>query len=149
MSVCFVIAPAVIAAWPAFASCASAAATALGFKFLKEETKASEKISAAEVELEESEFLADKLKDTDSIDLIKEDVKISFYINKKKKFAMHISSENKTEEELKEIGKELYNKIKQQYAYLKVTTELKKKGYNIVEEEKTVDGSIRIKLVKY
>jgi len=149
MSVCFVIAPAVIAAWPAFVSCASAAATALGFKFLKTEQEVAELETATEVELEESEILIDKLKDSESIDLIKEDVKISFYINKKKKFAMHVSGKNKTEEELKAIGKEVYNRIKQQYAYLKVSTELKKRGYNIVSEEKTADGSIKIKLVKY
>lgn len=153
MSVCFILAPVAIAAWPAFVASASAAAAALGFRIIKQKekgaTETEQKAQAVEVELEESELLADKLKDSSSFSMVKDDVTVTFYVNNKKKFAMHVSGKNKTHTELHTVGKKLYDKIKQQYAYTKLTGELKKKGYNISQEEVTEDGSIKIKLIRY
>ena len=153
MSVIFILAPVAIAAWPAFVASASAAAAAFGFRIIKQKEKVSteteQKAQAVEVELEESELLADKLKDSSSFSMVKDDVTITFYVNNKNKFAMHVSGKNKTNTELHSIGRQLYNKIKQQYAYTKLTSELKKKGYNISQEEVTEEGSIKIKLIRY
>ncbi|OGF68181.1 MAG: hypothetical protein A2Y62_05305 [Candidatus Fischerbacteria bacterium RBG_13_37_8] len=152
MSIEFVIVPVVVAAWPAFMASAAAAAAALGFRCIKAKENVEEKTQAqtsVEVELQESEFLADKLKGTDSIVMQKEDITITFYVNTMKKFVMHISGENKSRQELETAGKEVYNKIKQAYAYSKVTTELKKKGFVVSQEDITPQGSIRLKLTKY
>jgi hypothetical protein len=102
-----------------------------------------------EVDLQENEVLEDKLKQQDSFFLVRDDVSIKFYVNSYGKFIMHVSGENKTEKELKEIGTQVYNKIKQAYAYSKVTTELKKRGFIISEEKVSPEGTIKLKLTKF
>jgi len=160
MSCIIILAPIVLASWPALVASAAAAAAAYGFKMIDQKDKGitqsdikqkggiSQKMQV-EVELEESELLADKLKNSKTFSLVKDDSSITFFVNKRNKFAMHVSSKNKTYTELREIGKQLYNKIKQQYAYTKLITELKKKGYNIAQEERTSQGNIRIKFSKF
>lgn len=148
MSVEFIIIPVL---WPYLLAGAATAASALGFKLCKTEG-VMEQVQTekyVEVDLQEDEMLQDKLKDQESFVLIKDDVKIKFYVNQYGKFIMHVSGENKSEEQLKKIGIQVYNKIKQSYAYSKVTTELKKRGFLISEEKVTPQGAIKIKLTKF
>jgi Protein of unknown function (DUF1257) len=161
VSVIFILAPVAIAAWPAFLTTVSGVAAVLGFKTIKQGMKTStdemqkqkgsmvQTAKEVEMELEESELVADKLKDSSTFSMVKDDVTITFFINKKNKFAMHISGKNKSTTELQVMGKQIYNKIKQQYAYTKLANELKKKGYSIAQEEVTQQGQIRIKFTKY
>jgi hypothetical protein len=148
MSVEFVIVPII---WPYLLSGAAAAASAMGFKLCQKSESISESGSTnyVEVDLQENEVLEDKLKQQDSFFLVRDDVSIKFYVNSYGKFIMHVSGENKTEKELKEIGTQVYNKIKQAYAYSKVTTELKKRGFIISEEKVSPEGTIKLKLTKF
>lgn len=148
MSVEFVIVPIV---WPYLIAGAAAAASSLGFKLCKSES-ITDQISTeryVEVDLQPDEMLQYKLKEQEFFVLIKDDVKIKFYVNEYGKFIMHVSGENKSEGELRKIGIQVYHKIKQAYAYSKVTTELKKRGFLISEEKVAPQGAIKIKLTKF
>ncbi len=150
MSVEFIIVPIV---WPYLIAGAATAASALGFKLCKLSDSCGETDikgeNYVELDLQDSEVLEDKLKGQDSFVLMKDDVQIKFYVNSYGKFIMHVSGESKSREELTEIGVQVYNKIKQAYAYSKVTAELKKRGFIISEENVTPQGSIRLKLTKF
>ena len=50
------------------------------------------------------------------------------------------------EEELRAIGEELSKPVVQQYVYQKLMDEMRRAGFNVVEEETNADHSIRLKV---
>lgn len=51
-----------------------------------------------------------------------------------------------SDDELRELGERLANRIVQQYAYHRVVTEMRERNMNIVEEEVEEDGTVRMRV---
>ena len=57
---------------------------------------------------------------------------------------MRVEGKGKTDAELEALGRDLINRVAQQYAYQKLSAELKKKGYSFVQENVEEDNTIRL-----
>ena len=152
MSVVFVVAPAVVAGWPILCGAIAGAAGILGYKALGVSKCIQAEESAGsfvEVSLENSEVIADAMKREGEFVVAKDDVTATFRRAADGRCTVHVTGKNKTQEELSAIGTELVGRVTQQYAYNQVVTEMKKQGFNIVNEEVGTDQTIRISVCKY
>lgn len=152
MSVVFVVAPMVVAGWPLLCGAAAAAAGALGYKALaREEIIEAEDATErfVEIPIEDSQVIAESMARESQFAIRKEDVTATFSRSADGRCTVHVAGQNKTEEELSAIGRELVGKVTQQYAYNKVVTELKTQGFTVTSEEVTNDQAIRIHVSKY
>jgi hypothetical protein len=150
MSCVILITPLVVAGWPVFCGAAAAAASSLGFRMLKAAGRVkAEAQKKVEIGIENSEVLTEQVRADDEIILAKGDITIRIYKDARGKCSLHVVGEGRTDAELKQEGEALINKIKQQYAYQKVTQELKNKGFSITGEEATEEGKIRIRLRRF
>ena len=149
MSCVFLVTPVVIASWPIFCAAASVAAASLGFKTLKGIEVTGKISEGVELDLEGSEVLTDQVKEDEELIFGKDDFQVRVYKDTRGRCAIHVKGEGRSKEELQAEGTALVNKIKQQYAYQKVTQELKDKGFSITEEEVTEEGRIKIHLRKF
>lgn len=153
MSVVFIVAPAVVAGWPILCGAVAAAAGTLGYTSLKcgqEIELDTEKIqNSVEIPLEDSQVIADTMARESQFTIQRDDVAATFYRAPDGRVSVHISGDNKTENELDAIGQELIGRVTQQYAYNKVVTELKQQGFSITDEKVENDQTIRIHVSKY
>jgi len=151
MSVVVIITPVIIGGWPAFSALASAVATHLGFKLLVKSTDERERVSNVnEVELvdEKSQVLEESLRPEEELVFTRAGITITCKKDVREKFTICVRGEGKTDEELKTIGQTFLNRIKQQYAYQKVVSELTNRGFSLVEEE-TEGQRIRLTLRRF
>ena len=149
MSVIIIIVPVVVGGWPVFSALAAAAAAGLGFKLLKNtEIKQEETVNEVELTDEKSKVIEESLKPEEELVFTKEGITITFKKDMRERFTICVRGENKSEEELKKIGTQFLNKIKQQYAYQKIKDEMTKRGFNIVQET-TEERRIKLVLRKY
>jgi hypothetical protein len=164
MSVVFLVTPLVIAGWPTFCAAAATAAASLGFKVLKGleqeelneierkaamEKRAREAEGTVELEMKDSNVLTEQVRADDEMILGKGEIQVRIYKDARGKCAIHVMGKGKSKQELKKEGTELLNKITQQYAYQKVTQELKSRGFSITDEAVTEDGKIKIRLRRF
>lgn len=156
MSVVFVVAPAVIVGWPILCGAVAAAAGALGYNSLKcgQETEIDlDSLGASkncvEIPLEDSQVIADTMARESQFTINKDDVAATFYRAADGRVSVHVSGDNKTDNELDAMGQELIGRVTQQYAYNKVLTELKQQGFSVTSEEVANDQTIRIHVSKY
>lgn len=90
---------------------------------------------------EEKEFLAEDGQ-THAVDLVVSDeagAKVGVKVDKKTGVATFVGHDEKDRR-----ATTLVNRIAQRYAYSKALEELKRKGYQLVKEEKQKDGSIKL-----
>lgn len=152
MSVVFVVAPMVVAGWPMLCGAAAAAAAALGYKALAREevVEADEDTEHyVEVPIEDSQVVAESMARGSEFSIKKDDIVATFSRAADGRCTVHVRGENRTDEELSAVGRELVGRVTQQYAYNKVMTELKSQGFTVTGEEVTNDQAIRIHVSKY
>ncbi|MCE5321700.1 DUF1257 domain-containing protein [bacterium] len=154
MSVVFVVAPMVVAGWPVMCGAIAAAAGALGYKALSHEHAGvvdtnSESDCRVEIPIESSQIVAESMARESQFTIANGDVTATFSRSANGRCTVHVSGQNKTDEQLQAIGQELVGKVTQQYAYNKVVTELKNQGFTVTDEEMTADQAIRIHVTKY
>jgi len=137
MSVTIFVIPVIIGGWPLLASLAAAAAAGLGFKMIKQsKVQAVEQENQIELTDEKSQIIEDSLKPEEELVFTRSGVTVTIKKDLRDKFTICVRAKNKTNEELTTTGRLFLNKIKQQYAYQKVTEEMTKRGYNIIQEQK-------------
>lgn len=152
MSVVFVVSPMVVVGWPILCGAVAAAAASLGYKALAvqdNQTECAEAPRQIEISMEDSQVVAESMARGSEFTICKDDVKATFSRSADGRCVVHVSGDNKTDAELKQIGEELVGKVTQQYAYNKVVTELKAQGFTVTGEEVTNDQAIRIRVSKY
>lgn len=152
MSVIFVVTPIIMGGWPVLASAAAAAAGALGYKKLEKYVAAAQRVEEAagvQLDVENIESIAKGVRSDDSITFGNEELQITVRKDARGQCTVHVDGKGKTEEELKKAGQQLIQRIMQQYAYQKVTSELQKSGFSIVQEEMTETQTIRIRFRKF
>jgi hypothetical protein len=153
MSAVCILAPVVIAAWPAFSAAVVAAATSLGYQVASEAanekrapTAARKNSNPVELEIERSEIVTNQLARDQHIAVTRGGVTVTFSRDARGKASLCVTGDGHSRKELRALGEELSQRVVQQYVYKKVMDEMRARGFNVVEEEINEDRSIRLKV---
>jgi hypothetical protein len=146
-SVC-ILTPIVIGSWPAISAAVLGAAGAMGFTLAGveiEPMRAQEK-HTVETEVPHSEVVAETLARGERLVIQKDGVTIQFGVDDRGKCTVCVHGEGRSKGELRRIGDEVAGRIVQQFAYHKLVTELKNRGYRIDQESVQKDQSIQLRV---
>ena len=153
MSVCFVVAPAVVVGWPFAVAAASAAAAQLGYVALKsgelEMASVKESTPGVELPVAHSEVLTEQVALDDELLFTRGDLVVRIYKDARGQCAIHVHGEGRTRSDLREEGQRLIDKITQQFVYQKVTRELEERGFAIAGQSVSEEGHIHLRLRKF
>ena len=151
MSAVCILAPVVIAGWPAFSTAVMAAAASLGYQVAAEAVKevgagASVKQSAVNLEMARTEVVTSQLGRDQRISVTRDGVTVTFSRDARGKAALCVTGKGQNDEKLRALGEQLSQAVVQQYVYQKLMDEMRARGFVIVEEEATEDRSIHLKV---
>ena len=152
MSAVCILAPVVIAAWPAFSAAVVAAAASLGYQIVSDaksqgsSTAARKESNSVRLEIERSEVVTNQLGRDQRIAVTRNGVTVTFSRDARGKASLCVTGTGQGEEELRALGEELSQCVVQQYVYQKLMGEMRARGFNVVEEEVSEDRSIRLKV---
>ena len=149
-----ILAPVVIAAWPAFSAAVVAAAASLGYQVASEAKNqaaaAAQKLAQpVRLEIERSEVVTDKLGRDQHMTVTRSGITVTFSRDARGRAALQVTGTGQGQEELRALGEELSQRVVQQYVYQKLMDEMRKRGFNVVEEEQSEDRSIRLKVRRW
>ena len=144
-----VFAPAIIAAWPAISAAVVGAAAALGMAVAQEATESVQAVGVGvankvEVDVSGSEITAAELATDEQMVLTQGDVRVSVLRDARGQCRVCVEGLGRSETELRAVGERVVGKITQMFAYNKIMTELKRKGFAVVEEQIEDDESVSI-----
>ncbi|HWI58439.1 MAG TPA: hypothetical protein VNZ22_14540 [Bacillota bacterium] len=151
MSAVCIIAPVVIAGWPAFSAAVMAAAASLGYQVAAEtaqEVRASttSQTTAVELEIARSEVVTQQLGRDQRISVTREGVTVTFARDARGKATLCVTGHGHSEEALRALGEELSHAVVQQYVYQRLLDEMRARGFVVAEEETTNDRAIHLKV---
>ena len=150
MSAVCILAPVVIAAWPAFSAAVVAAASYLGYQVAAsaaEEDKAAVKSSGAvNLEIPRSEVVTNALGRDQRISVTREGVTVTFSRDARGRAALCVTGACYSDEALRALGEQLSQAVVQQYVYQKLMDEMRARGFVVIEEEASEDRAIRLKV---
>lgn len=147
-SVC-VLTPLVIGSWPMISSAIFGAASAMGFVVASGTNQEQRRVATdnrVESEVPHSEVVADSLPKGEKLRIQREGVIVEFGLDERGRCTVCVTGPKHTKAELRRIGDEVAGRVVQQFAYHKLMTELKSKGYNIVNESVQKDASIQLRV---
>ena len=147
MSTVLILAPVIIANWPAITAAAVAAAAATGLvtkETAKEILKEDEKIEHAEVELADSSVISQNVAAEKELVFASGTTEIRVKRDQRGRCIVCATGAGLSKVELRRIAENFSNKMTQHYVYNKVMNELRQKGFKVVNEETTNDESVRI-----
>ncbi|MGA2092397.1 MAG: hypothetical protein ABSH16_03180 [Sedimentisphaerales bacterium] len=154
MSAVIILTPVIIASWPTIVAAVAGAASALGLMVketvkqdLAQQVQATEQ--TVEVELAHSEIISKNLALEKEIVLTKGDIEIRVGRDERGRCSICVKGKGRTKAELKQIAEEFGQKMTQCFVYNRVATELKNKGFQMVNEEVMDDRSIRINVRRW
>ncbi len=153
MSTVIVLTPVIIASWPTILAAVTGAATALGLvvkETVKQDIKQQQAVEqSVEIELSNSEVLAQNLASGKEVVVAKGDIEIKVGRDERGRCTVCAKGKGHTKAELKQIAEEFSRKMTQCFVYNRVATELKSKGFQMVNEEVMDDQSIRINVRRW
>jgi hypothetical protein len=153
MSSVIVIAPIIMASWPAITAAVTAAVGTMGFAIASEGTdqrplKQVEEPTRAEIEVEDSEIMQESVGTRQQVVVEREGVKATFTRDARGglKLCMEDKRHRHSKAELKKMGQELLGRVTQQYVYHKLVSELKERNMTIVDEEVAADRTVKLRI---
>lgn len=152
MGAVMVLAPVVIAAWPAFSAAVVAAASSLGYQLASEtaefsrENREQQQPGAVNLEIPRSEVVTNQLGRGQRISVTREGITVTFSRDERGQASLCVTGTGHTEEALRALGEELSGAVVQQYVYQKLMDEMRTRGFVVVEEEKSADRVIHLKV---
>jgi hypothetical protein len=153
MSVCFVVVPVVIGAWPVISAAVVAAGASMGYRAVTLAERELENIgknssfqSDVQMTMPDSEVVASAFSRGESFSLERDDIIATFRIDGRGACQVHLEGENKSNAELEKAGIELMDRVRQQYAYAKVMQEMETRGFQVTQQEVEENNSIRIRM---
>jgi hypothetical protein len=155
MSCAFVIVPAVMASWPVLLPILTAAVSACGFVAAAQtdqglrctgRRRSGTRREEVEVPLNQSEVLGEALRRDTTFTAAKGGVTIEISKDVRGQLKVCASGEGIPKQQLQEEAQSLTNRIVQQYAYHKVMTDLKERGFRVVDEQVSDDQRIRLRV---
>jgi hypothetical protein len=149
MSAIIILTPVVIGGWPVITAAVVGAASAMGLvarESIKETLEESQRDAErnVEVELSDSKVLAESMATDQEIVLTKGTIELRVKRDERGRCSVCAKGIGHSEAELKQIAEEFTQKLTQCFVYDKVVRELKKKEFQVVNEEVMEDESIRI-----
>ncbi len=153
MSTVVVLTPVIISSWPAITAAVAGAAAALGL-VVKESAKAEveaqtevqDAVQTVEVELEESQILAQSVATGNQIVMTKGTIELKVTRDERGRCKVCVSGKGHSKEELKQMGEEFTQKLSQCFVYNRVMSEVKNKGFQVINEELMEDDTVRINI---
>jgi len=146
MSAVCVLTPIVVGSWPMIVSAVSSVAACMGFNVaagaLSEETGETR----VETEVPNSEVLAEAMEKGQSIVLDRAGVRVEVTRDERGACKLCVTGRGHSHAALRKIGEEVAGRVVQQFAYHKLVTELKQRGYEVVEEDLLADESIQVRV---
>jgi anti-sigma regulatory factor (Ser/Thr protein kinase) len=149
MSAVCILAPIVIAGWPAFSAAVMAAATSLGYQVVSEAAQTQTQVKQADsvqLEIARSELITNQLGRAQKISVTKEGVTVTVSRDARGKASLCVTGQGQAEEALRAMGEELSRAVVQQYVYQRLMEEIRARGFVVAEEEQNADRSIRLKV---
>ncbi|MBX3744695.1 MAG: DUF1257 domain-containing protein [Verrucomicrobiae bacterium] len=150
MSAVCILAPVVIAAWPAFSAAVTAAGVSLGYQVTAEAralvSQGVEATRRVELEIAQSEIVTGSLGRDQRLRLTRDDVTVVFSRDSRGRASVCVTGEGHTDAELRALGEELSQRVVQQYVYQRLMDEMRSRGYNVVEEQVDENQAIRLKV---
>jgi hypothetical protein len=150
MGAIMVLTPVVIASWPAITAAVAGAASAVGLmvgQTVKDSAKEAVKEEAeqkVEMELADSEVLAKDLAREKEIVLTKGDIELHVSRDERGHCKVCAQGKGHSQQELKQLTEQFVQKMTQCFIYNRVASELKNRGFQMVNEEVMKDETIRI-----
>lgn len=147
-----ILAPVVIAAWPALSAAVVAAAASLGYAVAdeataKEQTETKQNADdQIHLEIPQSEIVTNQLGRQQRISVTRGGVTVTFSRDARGQASLCVTGAGQTEEALRALGEELSRRVVQQYIYQKLMNEIQSRQFLVVEEEVNADHSIRLKV---
>ncbi len=142
-----VLAPVVVAAWPALSAAVVSAAATLGFAVREHEQQTPvERPPGGRVELEipHSEVVHEQLGRDQRLTVERDGVRITFSRDARGRASLCVVGEGLSTEELRAMGEQMSGRVVQQFIYQKLTAELARREFLVVDEQ--VDGNQAIHL---
>jgi hypothetical protein len=152
MSAVCILAPVVIAGWPAFSAAVMAAATSLGYQVATEVARPSTTVAEREesgtvsLEIARSEVVTSQLGRDQRMSVMRDGVTVTFSRDARGKAALCVTGSGQDDATLRALGEELSRAVVQQYVYQKLMDEMRSRGFVVVEQETNEDRSIRLKV---
>lgn len=153
MGTILILTPIIIANWPAITAAVAGAAVAMGF-VVKDAAKEAVEVAAkaeaqaqqrsVEVGLDESQVLAQSVATGEEIVLKKGTIELRVRRDERGRCAVCAKGIGHTDAELRAIAQQFSERMTQCFVYNKVMTEMKAKGFQVVNEEVMDDESVRI-----
>lgn len=147
-----VLAPVVVAAWPAFSAAVVAAAGSLGYQIASEagggilSAEELKENATVQLEIEKSEVVTNSLGRDQRICVTRDGVTVTFSRDARGKATLCVTGEGFTKDHLRALGEELSQSVVQQYVYQKLMDEMRSRGFVVVDEEQNEDRSIHLKI---
>ncbi len=148
MSVIVILPIVLPAVWPAIAAAAVAATGAMGFAAVqgKVENRVGSKVAnSVDLKLENAEDVTGSLAHGQQLVFTRDDIQVVFSRDTRGKLSLQVHG-HRSKVELEALGKELLERVTQQYAYNRIMTELKERNFNVVGEETEEDGTVRLQV---
>lgn len=155
MSAVLVLTPVVIGSWPIITAAVAGAAAAMSMTIAKtaaQEVKAEEaqaEQNAVEVEIAEEQELARGLATEEEIVLTKGTVTLRVRRDARGRCTVCAVGHGHTKTELKAMAQEFSQRLTQSFVYNRIMTEVKTKGFQVVNEEQMEDETVRIHLRRW
>ena len=155
MSVVFVVIPVVAGSWPLISAAIVAAGAAMGYRAAKqaEANMAQEMGRAApagvSLVMENSQVVSETLLRGEAFTLERDGLSATFRMDGRGQCTVHVGGAGKSDRELEEAGRELMDRVRQQFAYAKVMGELEERGFEVVTQEVDVDSAIRVRVRRW
>jgi len=153
MSAVCILAPVVVAAWPAFSAAVVAAAGSMGYVVSSEAV--SELLGSSQaracpatvtLDIPQSEIVTGQLGRDQRISVSRDGITVTFSRDERGRAGLCVIGSGQNETELRAAGEELSQKVVQQYVYQRLMQEVQSRGYTVVEENADVHGAIRMRV---
>ncbi|NLF08436.1 MAG: DUF1257 domain-containing protein [Pirellulaceae bacterium] len=147
MSTVIVLTPIIIANWPVITAVVAAAVGTMGFSAVQ--TTETQKIAGTEttreeIEVDNSDILQNAEGRGEQIVVEREGLRATFSRDTRGTLRVCMEGRGHSKAELRRIGRELVDRVTQQYVYHRVITELKERKMHVVSEEVAEDRTVKI-----
>lgn len=149
MSTVLVVTPIIVANWPVIAAAITAAVGSIGFSMVQEagDVSASQKsMNREEIDVDDSEILAESAGTQEKIVVERAGVRATFSRDARGGLKLCMEGGSLSKTQLRELGEEIMGRVKQQYAYHRIVSELKQRNMTIVDEQVAQDHSVKIRV---
>jgi hypothetical protein len=106
----------------------------------------AQETSRAEIEVEDSEILADAAGSAEELVVEREGIRARFSRDGRGTLRVCMEGKRHSKAELRRIGEELIGRVTQQYVYNRVITGLKERGMAVVDEQVAADRTVKIRV---